>query len=235
MITFAQFKPNQLSIEIRHDAAFLLWDKAGTLGQYIKQLYSDVEIMESSPGKIVIDAESRYRITLAIDRMSVIDHVPPMQIDSDIEKTEKLFKFYTDRLEIKKLNRVGTRVIYSIKTETQNDAAQLVLDGSRFNFAEEKLFSVEPGPVRPGITFVSEDSSLGYRFSLSTQDREVSFNPPLNAPELKAQTAKTAYLQLDIDLYTAAPIDLQAFNLLGWLERARRAINRDSDKILKKI
>lgn len=232
-VAFSDFELDNVSIELRYDPAYMLWDRAGKTWTDISRVFERLTVHHApQPNQTSFEADDRYQLHLNIDRAYVIDYQSPKNIDEDSDKKEKFFSLVTDNLNIGSYSRIGTRLAYHLNFENLDEANSVLLDSNLVRTPKEKLLGVEAVGVKPHYQLLVEDDDLGYSVRMSAQNKIMRFDLPLDAKNIENKEHQVSYLLLDVDLFTRKPVEVSSFNLKGWLEKVRRSTHRDLDKIL---
>jgi hypothetical protein len=140
-----------------------------------------------------------------------------------------------ETLDIKVLERVGARYVYSLSCKSLEEARLKAAEAIPALSASPKLFNISATSYGPSIKLEADDGELGFVAQLFTQEKKFEFNPPPDLSEitgLEKSEQKTYELVLDFDLATKKPIRVEAFDARAWLLGWNKILSKDADAFL---
>ena len=232
---FSSFRKRQLTLEMRHDEAFLLWDFAGRIWQTLGSHFRDLKSRQASPNETIFFADGRYALNVSLQRASVTDFAPTSTWD-DTNKTLAAFvSVVSEALNLRTLTRVGARFMYALEFKSLEDARKKAQDFGWAALPTKSLFRIEPRSVGPTFKLEVDDGELAYVAQIYPQEKKVAF---LTTPDAAAvfglkDVKKERYdLILDLDFATKKPVRMESFDTMSWLAGWQRAINQDAETFL---
>ncbi len=235
MLTFSSFQKSQIIFEVRYDGAYLLWDRAGSLGDFISRVFRDVRTERAAPNQQVFFSGKRFTLSVQFDRASITDFSPGSSWGESFEAFEKLYGGVLDHLQLRMLNRVGTRFQYSRRFKSMEEARKQL---DLFPWAikpNSEIFRIRPDQVCSNLKVEGDDGEIGYTAQVYAATKRFELQVPPEAAALGADDLKHELSEIifDVDCMTKKPIAVESFHVGEWLTGWQRAINKDADSLLR--
>lgn len=230
----SSFQRLSVTLELRFDEAFVLWDTTGDLWQTVRRQFKTLKSAQVTPNQTSFHADNRFTLVVALDRTVITDHKPSGGAAGTFDAMTKFVDVVTRQLQVRVLNRVGTRFIYSIRCKDLDEARAKLAKALPLNLGGTTFFNIKPEYVSPLLKFDVNDGELGYSVQVNANERKYNFDPPpeVVALNLEARNEAIAELMLDIDLFTVKPIPTESFDIQVWLSGCNKSVSRDADKLL---
>ena len=110
----SSFQRTQVTLELRFEEAFVLWDTTGALWETVRRQFRTLKHAQVSPNQTAFNGDNRFGLTVSLDRAVITDHRPSGGAASTFDVMSKFTETVLDVLQVKLLKRVGTRFIYSL-------------------------------------------------------------------------------------------------------------------------
>lgn len=230
MTAFSSFYKRQLTVELRYEPAYLIWDRAGTMWSEIARSFKNFKHTQVSPNLVVFQGDDRFDIAVGLERLAITD-LEPHSTEKTAGLCDDIADLVTQFLNIGVLNRVGMRAQHAIKAETLDDAKRMVREFDLIAVPSVSLFSIEPKNVAPVYKIEVDDGEMGYIAQLYAEERKLEFTPKANM-KMDPIHQSVCELVLDIDCFTKKSVRLESFNLGKWMSSWQKAINADMNKFL---
>jgi hypothetical protein len=232
------FRRIQISFELRFDPAYLLWDTTGAMWQSVKRLFKTFKHQQVSPNETSFIGDGRFVLTVSLDRAVITDHTPAGAASAAVEVMSTFSDIVVSQLRIPVLNRIGTRVIHSIKCKSAEEARQKAAEAVPLSVAGNEFFGISESTFSPHLKIDASDGELGYTVQLYISEKKFEFEPPpefATALNLDRRSETIDELLLDMDFFTKKPMPIESFDARVWLNGWNKAIARDTDKFLDRL
>ena len=248
---FSSFRRFQVNFEMRYDQAFLLWDRAGELWTSVGTGFKSIKANQVQPQQQTFIADDRFVLFAGLERAGLTDHKPhqpakragltdhkPDRPAGGAEKTTETAALFAEKvietLELKVLERVGLRYIFSMSCKSIDEAREKACIAVPAFGSRPYLLNVKPSSFGPTIKLEADDGDFAYTAQLLAQERKFEFSPPPEAADvgLERIDRKMFELVFDVDCYTKKPVRVDAFDCKSWLQGWNKAVSQDADAVL---
>lgn len=228
--SFASFRRQHLTFEIRYPNAYLLWDRSGAIWNAAERIFRSIDAQKASPNNTTFHADNRYNLSVQIDKAYIIDN----RAQSITDQISEFICLVIDTLDIKSIERIGVRIQYAVDCKGKQEAASILAGFGLAPVPTNKVFDVEPMIVLPGYKVEGTDDQLGYLFQLYHRHRkiEIGAGPEVADLDIQGVNRETDQVLADIDLFTLIPTSSSAFRASDWLQKCIRLADRDIPSLL---
>ncbi len=227
-LTLGSFDLHSATFEVRYDNAYLLWDSAGKIWTELKGQFRSLTVDKAEPNTTVFVADDKYRISIHIDKFSIIDLTPKSSLDELMKTSERLTKVVTRALEIESFTRVGFRLAYVRSFKDKSSAANCLIDAGLIMVPEGKVMSIEGKVMLPSLNFVWEGDAFSARILLQAREKRIDFDSPPDVEELESVHLKKNELIYDVDYFSEQLMSKGQLDVKEWLSQIYHVIKRDS-------
>ena len=230
-LTIDDFKPSNVTCELRYKNAFLIYDRTGQVIEDVRESFTDINVSASSPQQTTWTTnEGTLVIELGACRFT------SNRLDKSGEAFAKRCKAYFDavthRLEIGMFTRIGLRQILTKEYQTVDEARVALASMMLVNLNPTKRFNSSDSATE--VLFRWEDSQIGAVVRLRAETAEIKASIPFELQDVVPKIDKRINrLTLDIDYYTVAPVDRDQWNSQEWVTQKLRVIRKEVDGILQ--
>lgn len=230
-MNLASFRIRQVTFEIRYDSAYLLWDVAGSIAREVSGIWPGLGVEEAKPNQQILVGPG-VRIQSGFDRAYVIVSAPK-SVTQHYEQISETYKLWTTLLDIRVLNRVGTRTIFVREYDSEDAANRAVFELGLVRVPEGPVFNHRSAPTSAGITLRWRDDSNATTFLSMHADKQTLNVEAHGEFADQSKAIEKNFLTIDVDRATREPIDLAKFNVQQWLEGVQHIQSRDIPKFLE--
>ena len=234
-LDLTSFQLKKTVLELRYDDAYALWDKAGAIWVQAGAKWPGLKLVKAEPGATVFHLESRTEFGVNLGKSFVISHNPKPDLDEFSSYCEALSEITESLLGLKEYSRLGFRLFYEKKFDTQDGASKAMLDGVSISVPTGRHFNIDGKIIHPELAFRWEGPNIGLRAQLAAQSKMIDFDAPLGVEELESVQVEKDLLVLDIDYYTLARVAVGQFRAKDWIPQAHHLVKRDISKLLKGV
>jgi hypothetical protein len=233
----SSFQRLQVTLELRFDEAFILWDRTGALWETVRRQFKVLKHTQVTPSQTGFNGDGRFAMTVALDRAVITDHKPSGGATATFDVMSTFTETVLRVLQVTMLKRVGTRFIYSHRCKDAEDARAKLAKALPLSFGGAEFFNIKPERVAPLVKVDVGDGELGYTVQLNANERKYEFAPPpeVSALNLELQGETFHELVLDFDFFTARPMPTESLDIRLWLSGWNKALGRDADNILDRL
>lgn len=233
-LPFSSFRRSQLIFEMRYDEAYLLWDRTGSIWTALQPLFKKLRSNQAQPNQQTFIADDRYVLTIGLQRTSLTDHNPAGNVEKLLETVATFANTAIETLELRALERVGARCIFSLPCKSIEEAREKACAALPAFSSRPPLFNIKSGTIGPTIKLECDDGDFGYIAQLYANEKRFEVNSPPEATDSGWEKfeKKLAEVLLDLDFHTKKPVRVNAFDCKLWLQGWNKAIARDADGFL---
>jgi uncharacterized protein (TIGR04255 family) len=215
---------------VRYKNAYLIFDRTGKILEDLRERFTELEISSAAPQQTGFTAEEgTFNLEIGACRFT------SSQVDGSGEVFAKRCKMFFDtvaqHLNIAVFTRIGLRYIARKEFKTDDEAKAALASLTLANLKPAKRFNSSDSPIE--VSFRWEDKAIGTLFRLKAETTFVKMTVP---PELRAAVPKVdrkiVGLTLDIDYYTAAPVEREQWEPDEWLRQRLRIVKKEAEGIL---
>lgn len=230
-MTVDEFTPFSVTCEIRYKNAYLLFDRTGQILKDLGEHFTAIEVTSASPAQTVFTSEEcAFTIELGACRSTT------SQIDSSGEFFAKQCRLFfgavTENLGISVLSRIGLRYLARREYKTLDEAKVALASLGLLNLTPLSRFKSSDSPIE--ILLRWEDNEIGAFIRLKAETVNIKLT---TSPELRTTVPNVdkniVGLTLDIDYYTVAPVLLEQWEPLEWLQQKLRIVRKEADSIIQ--
>jgi hypothetical protein len=232
MIELDEFKLQRAVLEIRYDPAFLLWDRAGSIGNELHQLFPNLAVKGAAPNQQTLKLDEGTQVGIEFEKGSLTTFFPPNNLQEFRENCGKVFPVIIDSLARPSLTRIGFRIFYEKLFPTKREASEFVLQYLPSFRRSGKHFNIEGAVFEPRATIRWEGETIGSLVTLQAIEAKLELDMPLEWGGLEAINARKAYAQLDVDMYAHSSTSTSKFNAPAVVENWYKLIRRDIGSFL---
>jgi uncharacterized protein (TIGR04255 family) len=230
-LTIDDFKPFSVTCELRYKSAYLIYDRTGQVLEDLRDKFTDISVSTAGPAQTAFMAEEgTFTLELGACRFTS-SRFDNKNAETFAKHCAGFFDAVTNQLQINVFTRIGLRYIARKEFKTLDESKAALASMTLANLKPTKRFNSSESPTE--IAFRWEDGQIGAYFRLRAETTEIKFP---SAPELQdyvPKVDKKLYgLTLDIDYYTAAPVEREQWNALEWLQQKIRIVRKEADGIL---
>lgn len=231
MLEFAQFKLTRLVLELRFDAAYLLWDRAGAIFTRLALMWPGTKLAEANPAQQVLKGENIHLVTsLQSVRLILFRPTTIMQRAAAIEQTVKV---WVEQLELQEFTRVGTRCLFNRSYESEEAANGASVEAALVATPRSPIFGFRTPVSATETVVVWKDQDLVTRLAIKPEHKRLQFSDVEDFPEEKIDRTLHSVL-IDFDHATAGKVDATKFRTQDWLKGVQHIIHRDMPRYLNR-
>lgn len=234
MLDLSSFKLQRITLEIRYDNAFLIWDHAGIITRELSRNFPELKLKgQPQPNLQSAELGPGLSSSVLIDKAFIVSIYPTHSLEEFRVAADFFFSVVIRFLEISDLTRIGMRLIHEKKFETRDDVAKFLASSLPMLNREGDFFSVSKGGLKDAdLSLRWEGDSTGCLVRIQSQDQKVEIDIPaefrdVNFPEVK-RTAAIA----DIDYYAHLPTPVTKFRASAIIENWTKVVRRDLGSFL---
>jgi len=233
----SSFRRSQVTLELRFDEAFVLWDRAGALWEAVRRQFRTLKHSQVTPNQTTFTGDNRFTLVVSLDRAVITDHKPSGGTTATLDVMSKFAEVVLQHLEVPVLKRVGTRIIYSLRCKTSDEARAKLAEAMPLSFGEATFFNIKPTQFSPHLKIDVSDGELGYTVQFHKNEKKYEFDPPPEVSDLNLEPRNEAIeeLTLDFDFFTTQPIPTESFDVRVWLAGWNKSLSRDADNLLDRL
>jgi hypothetical protein len=227
-IEISQFKLQKLVLEIRYDQAFLLWDRAGSIGAGLRSRFPAIKAKIIQPNQQQFSIDKNLDGGVGLDRAFLQSTFPPHDLEQLKAASELYFSMVLDALKISNLSRIGVLSVYEKRFESRQLAADFILTCQPQLRREGKFFNVEGAKLLDPELFLRwEGDSMGCSVKLYSIEQRIDVEVPDELDDIKPIKASRNLALLEIDYYAHASTSVSKFNSSAIMENWVRVVRRD--------
>jgi hypothetical protein len=217
-----QFIVATATLEVRYSSAFLMWDRAGSVWDAVKERYPTITVQDAQPNQLTA--------ALAIDK-SLFSVTRPKNDLRELQTFGKVFfPALFDHLHVEVPTRVGLRVVYAKMFDKRDEAASFISQHSAMPKPRGKHLNVDGKLLDPDVAIRYETDKLGFSVRLKATEQTLSATFPPEFRDLQPPKAVRNVVNLDVDYYAHGSTAVAAFDheaiIDGWLHLIRRDIGK---------
>lgn len=230
------FKIARLIVQIRYAPALELWDGAGRVNRKIQKIWPGTEVVgdQVTPAQVILKSTDVQidtgfeQSTVQVNNLKTIDQ-------STTQRLVETFEAWRDELELKSLNRVSSRILFTrdFSTPLEANSALFKLIGNSGRVSKKVFDQPIDSPLNSvDFTYRFEDEMsfafLRVRSELGTL--QINENPDI--PEIKGGKRSINRLVIDFDRGMKTAFDPVNFRMDEWLKGFNHLLRRDIEKVL---
>jgi hypothetical protein len=190
----------------------MLWDSAGAVAEQILERFPDFQVESASPAEIkLIGRMKPVSLTVALHQVNLNCDIKHTAQSYFYEVSGWTFPHIFERLKVKLLTRIGHRVTYDLKTDSEEKANALI--GTLAGGISGLTDLLDPAETRLKEKEVRElvvrfvDTNTGILFQLRPTITRYGVEMP-GAEHFAAKLPAAEYAAtLDVDVYTIQPAE----------------------------
>ena len=233
-MTLDSFHLRQAVFEARFAAAFILWDRAGSIWTQMLAKYPALKNTEGSPARTIFRLGDGYELVVEIDKLSVRAHRPnePALLEMG-ELANHLVAACVEKLNLSDFTRLGLRTIYGREYETEAAAAKEMLELKLLRVPERAPFVAEATVSTPEYAIRCENKATGALVRIKSESQIIRAEFPFAWAGELLTTKEESGLVFDVDYYTRLEVGVGQLNPAEWLAQSLRIVRRGSRDLLE--
>jgi hypothetical protein len=230
----SSFRRSQVTLELRYDEAFQLWDRTGSLWRELQRHFKSLKHNQVSPNQSTFVADNRFVLSVSLTNAVITDHKPTGGASNTVQAMSTFAEAVVEELQIPVLKRVGTRFIHSLRCKDADEVRVKLSEALPVRFAAAALFNVTATHITPSLKLDINDEELGYTAHLHAIEKRYDLEPPPDLSELNLDHGSQTINEMvfDVDFFTMRPLPTESFEPSVWLNGWNKTILRDADKLL---
>lgn len=225
----ADFKMRQIVFEIRYDSTYVLWDRAGAIAKEITRLWPSLELDEGKPNNQVF-SDDQVTVSTGLSS-SYISIKQPKNILEFAEQIATTTDVWISLLELQRITRVGTRVMYAKEYDTREQAGKAVIDLGLVNFPASPFFNHKEMPKQCDLRLYWEEEGFQTQVIVKPERHELKVVGGLPDRPVEKKRESSDVVLIDIDRATRGTVELSRFYVVEWLKGMNHLVSRDMDRI----
>jgi hypothetical protein len=228
-LSIDDFKLLNAVCELRYEDAYLIYDRTGVICREAKEFYTNGSVSGAAPAQTIFQAdEGSFVLEMSQCRFSTTK--PDPSLEKFAMHCKKFFNSAATHLEIRVFTRVGFRVVFRKDFSELEEAKAALVSLKIVNLPSEERFGASAEPHEMLLRW--EGSQIGAVLRLKAESGKIDVVLP---PELEAEKSEFHKsingLTLDVDYYTAAPVERSQLDAEVWIPRSLRTIRKNVDAI----
>ena len=231
-ITFNDLKLNRAIIEIRYPDGYKYWDCCGNCILRIKEKTNDAfEFLELKGGEVCVlkskDVPSN-QITFGYKHLT-LSAIRLKNLNFFKNYGQILLDVVVNNISIEQITRVGIRFCYIYKTDSQEEANNIISEMKLFNINAEKFdgFGEEVKTERPGLLIIDKDVKINLNISAASSSNEI-----FDEFGISDEYSPPNCILVDIDFFMEDLV-VNDFSLDKFIHLAHKKVKENIAKILK--
>ena len=201
-------------LEVRYTRGFVFWDRCGRISKTICERLPDFDVDSASPAEVKL-VGTKYTVNLAfsLDKINVSCDLRFTPSTYLAEVCDVVFPLILTETEIKTLSRVGNRIFFEHKTESDNQSRKIIDDlavtsGIGVNLLKDTGDSRLENKSVEGFSVRFADEKVGIQLSLMATVTKLE--PSIKLPEAtrKKLPPPEHAVTVDVDIFTRQPLDV---------------------------
>jgi hypothetical protein len=228
-LSIDDFKSTLAICEVRYEEAYLLYDRTGKIGDTLRKDFSDFKVVNAAPHQTTFKCkEGSFVLELKSCRFAT--KMAGGKLDSFGRNCKLFFDCVTANLETKVFTRIGLRVMFRKDFKAVEDAKKELNSLSLTTVDSIARFGVAEPPVEVLLRW--EDAQIGTTLRLKAETSKFDVELPAEIEPETPEIHKSFHgLNLDVDFYTVAPVEVSQWDASSWISHSIRTIRRDTDQI----
>lgn len=182
--------------------------------------------------------DNKKQIDMIGDKLTVSEFFPGKEIGKTFEFIKLVLQLAEKHFEIKILNRVGLRLIYTKSFDNGADLRAALNKLKIFNFPDEVLRKKRGKWIAPSITFGWNNDEIGINYRIRGERRNVDLSFPIwllakGAEVTKVKPYHDTVGLFDVDTFIKNPIPFDKLPLLDWLRQSLLTSELDGKILLE--
>jgi hypothetical protein len=229
MIDYEDFDVEYITIELRYDPAFMLWDRSGAIWTQLRSQYPELRNQSATPVQQVFETP-QTRATVELEKFFVQCRGSDAE-EKSAEVAQAMLEACSEHLRLSILTRIGFREIRTHKFDGPEEALAAAGRAAPSQFAGNLLPSNKPLLFTSGMKQEGEKSGLGTY--IKGEEREIKLGFPWElAHRFNNEKIKEYVLSLDSDYYTVGMTPRSALDIGEWAKQASRSIRKHWKTVL---
>lgn len=222
-IKFEDFVIENMTTELRYDARFAFWDKAGALFDTFGTLFpdGDLSFQTNNQNSLTLTLYDRYEILIEINRLIIASKYIGSKFKEYVKIADLVYRSTTEYLDIPSFSRIGLRR-NCVKTFEKAEEASAALKACKSVKAIiETVKPQEREKIEASVSLRINTEAEGSLISLATGRRAISLDLPF--PFSQSGNSEVKELEqfvfvIDIDSYTRKITAAEQLELKTWIE-----------------
>jgi hypothetical protein len=227
MLDRSLFKIQKAVLEIRYDPAYLLWDRAGIITEELRKLFPTLSRKQISPNQQVLKLTDDMVISVEIDKAHLVNYFPQKDLEKFRSACGKAFPVVIDKLERSNLIRIGFRIFFEKRFETNDETAVFVIDHLPAYKRSGKYFNIDGAIRDPDLSLRWEGETTGCLVRFQAMQAKLEVEVPAEFGNIDSINEEKKYVQLDVDYYAHASTPSARFDSSAVIENWFKLIKRD--------
>jgi hypothetical protein len=223
MLDHEESKIDTITIELRYDPAFGIWDRAGEIWKRVQAQFPELRFQNAMPLQQIFESADA-RAMVELEAFRVICRGP----DADKKTSEiaqALLNVCSDQLRIAIFTRIGLREVKKHSFASIEEAFSAV--NSLLPAALVGKFLTDSTPLGFSFGLRQENKANGLLTSIRTEERERKLAFPWELRDLMSSDPPKEYLAIfDSDYYTIGATKRDALDIEEWARQGMRAIKK---------
>jgi len=227
------FNLHAAAFELRHEPAFLHWDRAGAIWYDMAAKFPALKNIQAQPGITVFQIGNSYQLTVELNKLTVRASRPADSLQVMGDLTNRLVEVCAFHLKYTDFLRVGLRTIYHRDYDSLTLATEAFLGLSLIRSPQKAPFVSNGKPTTPEYTLGWENDDVGATVRVKGERRGVQYDVPFGWESSEPKNEERFSLIFDVDYYTKASVALSQLRPSEWMTQAFRTIHRGARDILE--
>jgi hypothetical protein len=224
----SDFKLQRLVVEIRYEPAFLLWDKAGSIGVELRNRFPATKVRIVQPNQQQFSLDKKFAAGVQFDRTFLQGVYPAHNLEDIRTTSEAFFPIVIGALKISDLSRIGLLGVYEKRFESRELASEFVLKCQPSLRRGGKFFNVDGAKILDPEFFLRwEGDTMGCSIKLHSLEQRIEVEVPAELDDIQPIDTKRNVALLEIDYYAHSSTPISKFNAPAIIENWVRIIRRD--------
>jgi hypothetical protein len=223
MIAYEDFEVESVSIELRYDAAYALWDRSGEVWTRLRNQYPELQSQSATPLQQVFET-TKLRATIELEKFLV--HCRGSDAEQRAtEVAQSMLEVCSEHLRLSIFTRVGFREIKTQRFDSPEAAFAAAGPVAPTQFSQASPASSKTIGFSSGIRLEGEASGL--TANIRGEEREIKLKFPWElSNRFEEKDIKEYVLLIDSDYFTVGLTPRSALDLGEWAKQASRSIRR---------
>lgn len=228
------FKLHSLTVQIRYQPAYVLWDKAGAVARAHDGLWPGLTVPDANANQQVLRSKD-VQIQTGLDQSTITLFGTKSYDAARTSKVKETYDVWWKELELSELTRVSSRAIYVKEFSTLKDANAELLGLNLVRWPTSKVFDqpVDGASNGPDIRFHFEDENSFTFLRLKAEKVNIEAEMHQELSDLEDIKLTKTRLVLDFDRGIIGKISAEKFRMEDWLKGHQHILRRDLEKVLR--
>lgn len=227
---FSDLLLSKVILELRYNEGFLYWDKCGATILDIKRKFPEWK-WEITSAELTIFKNPKRNMEFVFNINSIRFIQNEVDNLNQFKKTTgEIIPLIVEKLEIKKLSRVGNRYQYVFPVENPEQSMEIIQNSPLVEVPKEKLNLFGEKSTKTAFVVHIENEKLQYRIENATIEKiEVPANIKLN----ERFNPKYA-LRIDVDIATVNEVNASDFDCSNFIQSNKQFLEHNLIKFIQK-